>query len=75
MNLQNSRTGKLNTFYSSLILSELVSILESKKIHGINPNPRCINACKLNINKVLEILRTKKVNYKFKIFNFTEYAL
>ncbi len=55
------RDGYSLIYLFRLILSEVVSILEKKKIHGINPNPKSINACNLNVTKVLEILRAKKV--------------
>lgn len=55
------RDGYLLFNLYRLILSEVVSILENKKIHGINANPKSVNACTLNISKVLEVLRAKKV--------------
>jgi hypothetical protein len=45
----------------SIILAKVLSILENKKITGINPNPRSSSAFIKNNSKCLELLRTKRV--------------
>jgi hypothetical protein len=48
-------------FKDGILLSNIVSILEGKKILGINTIPRSNTACLKNISKSLEVLRIKKV--------------
>ncbi len=42
------------------LLCELVSLIEGKKIIGINTTPKVASACIANITKALEILRKRK---------------
>lgn len=53
---------EINDFEDGLLLTKIISVLENRKIAGINPNPRSTSASLKNITKCLEILRNKKVN-------------
>ncbi len=51
----------IKDFKDGLMLASLVSIIENKKVPGINPNAKSNAVALKNITKSLEILRTKKV--------------
>lgn len=49
-----------------MILCRLIEKLENREILGVNYKPKSAAACKANIKRVLEVLRTKKdMNLKY----------
>ncbi len=61
---------EVEEFKDGTLLAEIISILENKKLVGINPNATSKAAAIKNITKCLEVLRNKKVKYmnEFLIF-------
>jgi hypothetical protein len=58
------------------MFSKILSILERSNISGINYNPKNQSHCVSNIRKVLEILRTKKVDIiKYRICLWTIFGV
>ena len=54
---------EVEEFKDGTLLAEIISILENKKLVGINPNATSKAAAIKNITKCLEVLRNKKVKY------------
>ena len=62
------KNEEVEEFKDGTLLAEIISILENKKLVGINPNATSKAAAIKNITKCLEVLRNKKVKYIIKLF-------